>query len=444
MIKANFWFSNRYYLLLNSLSDALLFIFLFLMSKSFTFKFPVSFIILLFIWIFNSYIFGRYSVNFQKADFYSFKSFIATISSYSIGIFSYFLIDWVTSSFIFDSEYKMSLIIYSLIFIFISDLILIGLKLVFYRKNKLNANWIFVDDNQSQMKNYKNLIRHNRKIKIDIIKPENLGIIKLHKYEGLVIYSTDNLSEDLLKQLKLIKSSGIVVISLFLFYERYFERIPPNLITNKDIISRDFFIPRNSSILRLKRLGDIFLASFLIFLTIPIILTASILIKLEDGGPIFYSQKRNGILNIPFNIWKLRTMKVNSEKHGAKWSSKKDPRITSIGKFLRKTRLDELPQLICVVRGEMSLIGPRPERPEFDKDLEKKINHYSVRKWIRPGLSGWAQVNYPYTSSIKDSEIKVSYDLYYLRNFSFWLDILILFKTIKMLIHVKGSVPKSN
>ena len=140
----------------------------------------------------------------------------------------------------------------------------------------------------------------------------------------------------------------------------------------------------------------------------------------------------------------LRTMKVNSEKHGAKWSSKKDPRITSIGKFLRKTRFDELPQLICVVRGEMSLIGPRPERPEFDKDLEQKINHYSVRKWIRPGLSGWAQVNYPYTSSIKDSEIKVSYDLYYLRNFSFWLDILILFKTIKMLIHVKGSNPKSN
>ena len=147
MIKTNFWFSNRYYLLLNSLSDAFLFIFLFLMSKSFTFKFPVSFIILLFIWIFNSYIFGRYSVNFQKADFYSFKSFFATISSYSIGIFSYFLIDWITSSFIFDSEYKVSLIIYSLIFIFISDLILIGLKLVFYRKNKLNANWIFVDDN---------------------------------------------------------------------------------------------------------------------------------------------------------------------------------------------------------------------------------------------------------------------------------------------------------
>ena len=136
-------------------------------------------------------------------------------------------------------------------------------------------------------------------------------------------------------------------------------------------------------------------------------------------------------------------MKVNSEKGGAKWSSKKDPRITFIGRFLRISRVDELPQLISVIKGEMSLIGPRPERPEFDNLLEKKINHYNIRKWIRPGLSGWAQVNLPYTSSIEDSEIKLSYDLFYLRNFSFWLDMLIFLKTIKILLHIKGSTPKS-
>ena len=113
-----------------------------------------------------------------------------------------------------------------------------------------------------------------------------------------------------------------------------------------------------------------------------------------------------------------------------------------IGKYLRKSRLDELPQLISVIKGEMSLIGPRPERPSFDRKLGLEIPHYNMRKWIKPGLSGWAQVNYPYTASVEDSEKKLSYDLFYLRNFSFWLDLLIMLKTIKMVLHIKGSSPK--
>ena len=443
MIKTNFWLTNRFDLFFYSLSDILIFIFLFLVSKDFIFRFSISFFLLLFIWIFNSYIFGKYSNNFKKRNIYNLKSLISTICCYAILIFFYFLIDWITNSFIVDRVYKFNLILYSLLFIFVSDLILTSLKFINYKKSKNIDNWLFVEDKKFHDKSFKYFHENHRNFNLDFITFDELDQADFRKYEGLIIYSVDNITKEFIQKLKNIKSSGVLIISLFVFYERYFERIPPELISDKDIISRNFFVPRNSNSIRLKRIGDFFLASFLLILTLPIIIMAGILIKLEDNGPIFYSQKRNGILNIPYNVWKLRTMKVNSEEGGAKWSSKKDPRITFIGRFLRISRVDELPQLISVIKGEMSLIGPRPERPEFDNLLEKKINHYNIRKWIRPGLSGWAQVNLPYTSSIEDSEIKLSYDLFYLRNFSFWLDMLILLKTIKILLHIKGSTPKS-
>ena len=149
----------------------------------------------------------------------------------------------------------------------------------------------------------------------------------------------------------------------------------------------------------------------LILSTLPIIVLASICIYLEDGGPVFYSQYRTGKNNKIIKIYKLRTLNVNSEKNGPQWSSKNDNRITKVGNILRKLRLDELPQLFMVFIGDMSLIGPRPERPEIDIELEKKINNYRRRYIIKPGLSGWAQVNYPYGASIEDSKNKLSKDL---------------------------------
>ena len=135
-------------------------------------------------------------------------------------------------------------------------------------------------------------------------------------------------------------------------------------------------------------------------------------------------------------------MKIEAEIDGPKWATKNDSRITKVGSYLRLFRIDELPQLLQVIEGSMTLIGPRPERPEFNKILEEKLSHYSLRHLVKPGLSGWAQVNYPYTSSVEDSEKKLSYDLFYLRNFSFWLDLLIMLKTIKMVLHIKGSSPR--
>ena len=137
-------------------------------------------------------------------------------------------------------------------------------------------------------------------------------------------------------------------------------------------------------------------------------------------------------------------MSTDAELHGAQWSKRFDPRITKVGSILRRLRLDELPQLWCVMTGCMSLIGPRPERPSFDKELSEKIPYYDLRHLIRPGLSGWAQVNYPYGASVEDSANKLSYDLYYLKNFSFLLDLLILFKTMRLVFSAQGSLPESS
>ena len=195
--------------------------------------------------------------------------------------------------------------------------------------------------------------------------------------------------------------------------------------------------------LRLKRLGDAIVSCCLLVLTAPILLIAALLIRLQDGGPVLYSQLRTGLDGKPYRIWKLRTMRVDAERHGAQWVGKGDSRITPLGRMLRLTRLDELPQLWDVLQGEMSLIGPRHERPELEQDLERQIPHYRLRNLMRHGLSGWAQVNYPYGASVEDAANKLSYDLYYLRNFSFWLDLLILFKTIRLVFNAQGAVPTS-
>ena len=191
--------------------------------------------------------------------------------------------------------------------------------------------------------------------------------------------------------------------------------------------------------MRLKRIADIFLSSFLLIVMLPVLCLSSIFIFLEDFGPILYNQIRTGLNSKKFKIYKLRSMRVNSEKDGAIWATTNDKRISKIGKIIRSTRIDELPQLWSVLQGKMSLIGPRPERPEFDEILSKDIPFYDTRYSIKPGLSGWAQVNYPYGASEKDAKNKLSYDLYYLENFSFFLDFFILLKTIKLVLNAKGS-----
>lgn len=171
-----------------------------------------------------------------------------------------------------------------------------------------------------------------------------------------------------------------------------------------------------------------------LILTLPVCFIAAMLIKFDSKGPIFYKQKRVGRFGKVFRVIKFRSMINRAEKGtgGPVWSQEKDPRITWVGRWLRRLRIDEIPQLFNILVGDMSLIGPRPERPAFVRELSEKISFYPERLYVQPGLTGWAQVNYPYTSNIEQAKIKLQYDLYYIKNVSFFLDCLILLKTLKI------------
>lgn len=189
---------------------------------------------------------------------------------------------------------------------------------------------------------------------------------------------------------------------------------------------------------QIKRSGDLFVAAVMFLLCLPLMLLAGLLIWLEDWGPVLYVQERSGLMGESFRVWKLRTMRVSDPSEPASWTARGDDRITRVGWLLRRVRLDELPQLLNVLRGEMSLIGPRPERPELEQTLEQSIPHYRKRHWMPPGLSGWAQVCAPYAASLEEAEVKLSYDLYYLRHWNVGLDLLILLKTVKTVLKASG------
>jgi exopolysaccharide biosynthesis polyprenyl glycosylphosphotransferase len=169
--------------------------------------------------------------------------------------------------------------------------------------------------------------------------------------------------------------------------------------------------------------------------TLPLIVLA---IRLDSPGPVLYTQNRVGLGGRVFRIYKFRTMRQDAERHGAVWASERDPRVTRVGRFLRLTRIDELPQLWNVLRGDMTLVGPRPERPEFTTDLAATLPGYDKRHAVKPGLTGWAQVCYRYASSVRDTKIKVEYDLYYIKHASLWLDLKILWRTIGVVLGMRG------
>lgn len=255
---------------------------------------------------------------------------------------------------------------------------------------------------------------------------------------GDMRWSENEKCEELLRT----RERGECVVPLIGWCEQELQRIPPELVHPEWLIQADGFELRPGTMSwRIKRFGDVVGACALIIITAPLIVIGGVFIWVEDRGPIFYQQIRTGLYGSPICIWKLRSMKVNAEESGAQWSSKADPRVTRVGKVIRALRIDELPQLVSVLNGDLSLIGPRPERPEIEEDLIRLVPNYRIRHWVRPGLSGWAQVCFPYGASVEDSRKKLSYDLYYLRNASLLLDVLITMKTIRLVANARGSTP---
>jgi exopolysaccharide biosynthesis polyprenyl glycosylphosphotransferase len=229
---------------------------------------------------------------------------------------------------------------------------------------------------------------------------------------------------------------GIQVTEASIFVEREFYTVLADDIDLRWLVTHDH-IWLHPFYHRIKRGLDILFSVVALTISFPLLLIVALAILIEGGGPFFYSQMRTGFRNQPFRLWKIRTMKIDSEYKGAQWAVANDKRITTVGSLLRRTRIDELPQFWNVLRGEMSIIGPRPERPEFVEMLSDIIPMYSQRHWIKPGITGWAQINYPYGASVEDARKKLCYDLYYLKYASLGLDLHIALRTVGAM--AKGS-----
>ncbi|HEY9898048.1 MAG TPA: sugar transferase [Pantanalinema sp.] len=227
-------------------------------------------------------------------------------------------------------------------------------------------------------------------------------------------------------------------IDLPSLFERLSRRIPVRYLDERYFIER-FTWTRGFGYRIAKRLMDLAFTLVGLVLALPLFPFVAAAIYLVDRGPLFYSQERVGLNGRRFKVYKLRTMRVDAEKGGAVWAKADDDRVTPVGRFLRRSRLDEVPQLWNILLGEMSLVGPRPERPEFVAELERAIPHYQCRHLVLPGLTGWAQVRFPYGASVQDSEEKLNYDLYYLKHRSWWFDLLILLRTVGVVLNKTGA-----
>jgi exopolysaccharide biosynthesis polyprenyl glycosylphosphotransferase len=229
---------------------------------------------------------------------------------------------------------------------------------------------------------------------------------------------------------------GIEVLNQGAFVEYYFKEISVEYANPHWFVSAPS-LPGTPSTFAAKRVLSLALGTGGLLLSLPLWPLIALGIRLDSHGPVFFRQRRVGWRGRPFDIVKFRTMQVDAEKDGAQWTRENDPRITRFGRFLRVTRLDELPQLWNVVRGEMALVGPRPERPEFVAALAQAIPFYEQRHLVPPGVTGWAQIRYGYGASEEDARRKLEYDLYYIRHMSLGFDVEILFRTIPLI--MKGS-----
>jgi exopolysaccharide biosynthesis polyprenyl glycosylphosphotransferase len=250
------------------------------------------------------------------------------------------------------------------------------------------------------------------------------------KIDTLILAETIKSNSSLAQSLYRCLPLKLNFMDLSQAYEIICEKIPISFVNQNWFLEN---LREKGFYEKLKRFIDVFLALFILLVSLPLWPLIILAIKLEDKGPIFYSQKRIGKNKSSFLLIKFRSMKVEAEKEtGAVWAEKEDPRVTRVGKILRQSHLDEIPQMLNVLKGDISLVGPRPERPEFVAQLEKEIPYYHIRHLIKPGFTGWAQIKFRYGRSIMDSFEKFQYDLYYLKNRSLLLDFQILLKTFQL------------
>lgn len=266
-------------------------------------------------------------------------------------------------------------------------------------------------------------------------------IARKHRVDEIVVALDEPRGKMPLDELMNCRFHGIEVVAAVNFLEREAGKLPVSMLRPSELMFSDgFYMSRSRAAIR--RVFDLAAASVLMVLGLPFMLLVALAIKLEDGwqAPVVYTQQRVGLRGATFVIRKFRSMRIDAEADGrARWATKGDARITRVGRVIRLARLDELPQLINVLRGDMSIVGPRPERPEFVDGLEQRIPFYRHRHWLRPGLTGWAQLCYPYGDSENDAKEKLQYDLYYVKNQSLYLDLVILLRTVEIILFGRGA-----
>ena len=273
--------------------------------------------------------------------------------------------------------------------------------------------------------------------RVNLIRDNN-HIFNKH-WHGIIIDPQHNSDRNETERLVALRLSGTDVMTMSEYYERNWYKVPVDHIADDWFIhSQGFSMLGNTTSSRIKRIIDVVLSLTILTGLLPFIIFCSLIIKLTSKGPVIFRQTRVGLKGTEFQIYKFRTMIKDAELNGAQWAESDDPRVTKFGKFLRKSRFDELPQCWNILKGEMSFVGPRPERPEFTRELSTEIPYYDLRHIIKPGLSGWAQVLFPYGSSKDDALKKFQYELFYIKNQSLIFDLNIILRTILVVFKQSG------
>jgi sugar transferase (PEP-CTERM system associated) len=266
------------------------------------------------------------------------------------------------------------------------------------------------------------------------------GLVAAERVDSVVIAIPHLKGPELLKNVLDCKMKGVRVYDMPSFYKEANGKLPVEYVDDFWFVNTPMLgVARGIFTQRVKRLCDVAFSAFGLLASLPVAILTALAIKIESKGPVFFRQKRVGLNNEIFTILKFRSMREDAECNGAVWAEKDDPRTTRVGKVIRKLRIDEIPQMWNVLKGEMSLIGPRPERPEFVESLTSRIQYYSLRHFVKPGITGWAQVNYPYGASEKDALEKLQYDLFYIKNLSAILEFQIFLRTIKVVLFGRGA-----
>ena len=265
------------------------------------------------------------------------------------------------------------------------------------------------------------------------------SIVKKYDIRKVVVAITERRGEYPVKEMLALRVGGQQVVEWPVFFEKLSGRIPIDSLAPSFFIFNEGF-RKSRILLAIRRVVSAIVAALALVVLLPVFLVIAILIMLDSPGPVIYSQTRVGQNGKPIRIYKFRSMRNDAELNGgAIWAVRDDPRVTNVGRSIRKTRIDELPQLFNVFKGELDFVGPRPERPEFVEKLQRLIPYYSLRHTVKPGITGWAQVMFDYSGTIEESKEKLQYDLFYIKNMSVKLDLLILFHTMKIVILGRGS-----